>query len=194
MYHILGDCHKIIPTWLQIVSLFHLVKPDKFWTSSVNDFMVFALMNGCASCFLVCKQLWFKSRGGRGAQDNMWSLTCSLALYPYCYIFPSRGVMRDSPHDHETHLQPQLHQLPPTPSSSSLLVHLCRLTPWLRLPLKTPVSSGRVVTCWWRFGCENSGATAGRGQWVWGTTRKGTWSVGVGTSCKRDVLTATTLS
>lgn len=100
----------------------------------------FALMNGFASCFLVCKQLWFKGRGGRGAEDNMWSLTCSLALYPYRYIFPSRGVMRESPHDHQTHLQPQLHQLPPTPPSSSLLVYLCRLTPWLRLPLKTPCS------------------------------------------------------
>lgn len=97
-------------------------------------------MNGYASCFLVCKQLWFKGRGGRGAEDNMWSLTCSLALYPYRYIFPSRGVMRESPHDHQTHLQPQLHQLPPTPPSSSLLVYLCRLTPWLRLPLKTPCS------------------------------------------------------
>lgn len=53
----------------------------------------------------------------------MWSLTCSLALYPYRCIFPSRGVMRDSPHDHETHLQ--LPQLPPTPPSS-LLIHLCR--------------------------------------------------------------------
>ena len=80
-------------------------------------------MNGCASCFLVCKQLWVKGRGGGGwrAEDNMWSLTCSLALYPYRYIFPSRGVMRESPHDHQTHLQPQLHQLhhPPLPSSSA---------------------------------------------------------------------------
>lgn len=96
-------------------------------------------MNGYASCFLVCKQLWFKGRGGRGAEDNMWSLTCSLALYPYRYIFPSRGVMRESPHDHQTYLQPQQHQLPPTPPSSSLLVYLCRLTPRLRLPLKTPL-------------------------------------------------------
>lgn len=92
-------------------------------------------MNGFAGCFLVCKQLWFKGRGGRGAEDNMWSLTCSLALYPYRYIFPSRGVMRESPHDHQTHLQPQLHHLQPTTPSSFLLVYLCRLTPWL--PLKT---------------------------------------------------------
>lgn len=97
-------------------------------------------MNGYASCFLVCKQLWFKGRVGRGADDNMWSLTCSLALYPYRYIFPSRGVMRESPHDHQTYQQPQLHQLPPTPPSSSLLVYLCRLTLWLRLSLKTPCS------------------------------------------------------
>lgn len=129
--------------------------------------------------------------GGRGAEDNMWSLTCSLALYPYrFYITPTRGVKRESPHDHETHLQPQqLHQLPPPPSSS-LLIHLFRLMP--RLPLKCPC--GRALTCWWRFGCENSGAPVGHEHWVWGTTRKGTWSVGVGTSCKRDVLTATTLS
>lgn len=59
-------------------------------------------------------------RGGGDAEDNMWSLTCSLALYPYRYIFPSRGVMRESPHDHQTHLQPQLHQHhPPLPSSSA---------------------------------------------------------------------------
>lgn len=77
----------------------------------------------------------FTIRGGKGAEDNMWSLTCSLALYPYRCIFPSRGVMRETLHDHQTHLQPQL--LPTTPSSS-LLIYLCRLTTWLRLPLKPP--------------------------------------------------------
>lgn len=94
-------------------------------------------MNGYASGFFVCKQLWFKGRGGRWAENNMWSLTCSLALYPYRYIFPSRGVMRESPHDHQTYLQPQL---PTTPPSSSLLVYLCHLTLWLRLPMITPCS------------------------------------------------------
>lgn len=97
-------------------------------------------MNGNASCFFLCEQLWFITRGGKGAEDNMWSLTCSLALYPYRCIFPSRGVMRETLHDHQTHLQPQL--LPTTPSSS-LLIHLCRLTTWLRLPpWNCPVSSG----------------------------------------------------
>lgn len=150
-------------------------------------------MNGCASCFSV---LWAavvsKVEGGKEAEDNMWSLTCSLALYPYRYIFPSRGVMRESPHDHQTHLQPQLHHQHhlPLPSSSTCAARRRGYgCPW-----NPPMFPLVVVTCWWRFGCENSGATAGRGHWVWGTTRKGTWSVGVGTSCKRDVLTATTLS
>uniref|UniRef100_A0A672FMR6 dual-specificity kinase n=1 Tax=Salarias fasciatus TaxID=181472 RepID=A0A672FMR6_SALFA len=49
--------------------------------------------------------------------------------------------MRESPHDHETHLQPPL---PPTPPSSSLLIHLCRPTPWLRL---SPISPCHLRSC-----------------------------------------------
>lgn len=41
-------------------------------------------------------------------------------------------------------------------------------------------------------GPKSSGVPAGRGRYVWGTTRRVTWSVGVATSCKRDVHTATT--
>lgn len=98
-------------------------------------------MNGNASCFFLCKQLWFLIRGGgKGAEDNMWSLTCSLAIYPYRCIFPSRGVMRETLHDHQTHLQPQL--LPTTPSSSLLHLpvppdNMAAVAPWI-----PPVSSG----------------------------------------------------
>lgn len=58
-----------------------------------------------------------EGRGGRGAEDDKWCFTF-LALYRY--LFPSRAVMRESPHDHEIHLL----LLPPP--SSSLLIHLCR--------------------------------------------------------------------
>lgn len=74
----------------------------------------------CQLLLCLVSSCGFKGRRGEDAEDNMWSLTCSLALYPYRYIFPSRGVMRESPHDHQTHLQPQLHQHhPPLPSSSA---------------------------------------------------------------------------
>lgn len=39
-------------------------------------------MNGCASCFLVCKQLWFKGRGAGEEQRT----TCDLWLVPLHYI------------------------------------------------------------------------------------------------------------
>lgn len=42
-------------------------------------------MNGFASCFLVCKQLWFKGRGGRSRGQHvifdLFPCTISLSLY-----------------------------------------------------------------------------------------------------------------
>lgn len=125
--------------------------------------------------------------------------TCDLWLVPLHYIpiviYFLHVVscvnlpMTTKPTYNHNYINYHQHHLPPPYSSTcAAWRHGCGC-PW-----KLPVPFGRVVTCWWRFGCENSGATAGRGHWVWGTTRKGTWSVGVGTSCKRDVLTATTLS
>lgn len=151
-------------------------------------------MNGCASCFLVCKQLWFNGRGGERSRGqhvifDLFPCTISLSLYisfTWCHAWIAPWPPN-----------------PPTTTTTSTTTNTTLLLP-PRLPVppdtmaaaapENPLFPLVVVTCWWRFGCENSGATAGRGQWVWGTTRKGTWSVGVGTSCKRDVLTATTLS
>lgn len=106
--------------------------------------------------------------------------TISLSLYISPHV-----VSYDSPNDHQTYLQQLRHC-----SSSS---------PWPRLP--PPLSPLRPspllpLRLWrdlwpWR-GPESSGVTAGRGHCVWGTTRKVTWSVGVATSYKRDVHTATT--
>lgn len=43
--------------------------------------LVFALMNGYASCFLVCKQLWFEVEGGEEQRT-----TCNFWLVPLHYI------------------------------------------------------------------------------------------------------------
>lgn len=54
-------------------------------------------------------------------RDKMWSLTCSLALYPYRYI-SSHVVSFEPLHDHQTYVHNHHH-------------HCSSPSPWLRLPL-----------------------------------------------------------
>lgn len=175
-----------------VLILFSISQLDKFCICYATLFNWFvALMNGYASCFLVCKQLWFISRGGEEQR------TCDLWLVPLHYIpiviyflhvvSCVNRPMTTKPTYNHNYINYQHHPPPPSSSTCAARHHGCGC-PW-----KPPVPSGcrDVLMAVW---VRNSGATAGRGHWVWGTTRKGTWSVGVGTSCKRDVLTATTLS
>lgn len=57
--------------WSSLFSILFALKsqPHKFALVLLLFLLVFALMNGYASCFLVCKQLWFNIE--RGAEDNM---------------------------------------------------------------------------------------------------------------------------
>lgn len=152
-------------------------------------------MNGYAGCFLVCKQLCLKGRGGEKQRTK-----CDLWLVPLHYIpiviyflhvvsCVNRPMATKPTYNH--YINYNQHHHPPPPSSSTCVPPDAVATAAPENPLSPSVVSWPAdAGC----GAENSGATAGRGHWVWGTTRKGTWSVGVGTSCKKDVLTATSLS
>lgn len=132
-------------------------------------------------------------RGMRGSlkASKKGGVKCYLWLDPLHYIpiviyISSRGVIRFAPWP---------------PNYLQQLQHCSSSSPWLRLPPSTlpapPTSPPPSAVVAWPLTCDpgrgrSSGVTAGHGRCVWGTTRRVTWSVGVATSCKRDVHTATT--
>ncbi len=132
-------------------------------------------------------------RGMRGSlkASKKGGVKCYFWLDPLHYIpiviyISSRGVIRIAP------WPPNL----PTTTTTLLIFDAVAMAAPSTLPA-SPTSPPLSAVVVWSLTCDpgrgrSSGVTAGRGHYVWGTTRRVTWSVGVATSCKRDVHTATT--
>lgn len=114
-------------------------------------------MNGFASCFLVCKQLWFKGRGGRGATCDLWLVPLHyipIVIYFLHVVSCVNRPMTTKPTYNHNYINYNQHHPPPPSSSTCAAWHRGCGCPW-----KPPVPSGcrdLLMAIWVRKQRSNS--------------------------------------